>query len=79
MGMRYASSFSHLHDFEPAPMNHAVPGYGIFGQLYLRRHFKSATGIATGYAGLKKDHGPPHYRYSALYDSLEHNDYLLKK
>ena len=78
-GLRYGSSFSHLHDFEPAPMNHCVPPYGLFGTIYMRRHMKSTTAVATKYAGLKKDHGPPHFRYSALYDDLENNEYLNKK
>jgi hypothetical protein len=78
-GTRYASGFEHLHDYEPASMNHPMPAYGIFGQLYLRRHMKSSTSTATGYAGLKKDHGPPHYYYSAVHDPLSHNQYLNSK
>ena len=31
------------------------------------------------FASFKKTHGPPHYSYSASYDPLEKNEYLLSK
>lgn len=34
MGPEHATCFSHLHDYEPAPNNHWVPGYGLFGSRY---------------------------------------------
>ena len=37
-GVNRASGFSHLHDYEPETMNHCMPAYGIFGELYMRRH-----------------------------------------
>lgn len=79
MGMKYMSSFSHLHDFEPAPTNHSVPGYGIFGRAYRTYYYNRTTSAAEKYSGFKKHHGPPHNRYSAIYDPLEHNEYLTKK
>ena len=78
-GVNRASGFSHLHDYEPETMNHCMPAYGIFGDLYMRRHMQSATSTATAYAGLKKDHGPPHFRYSQIHDPLSHNEYLNSK
>lgn len=79
MGMRYASSFSHLHDYEPAATNHSIPGYGIFGRLGMSYYMRNSAGSADGYSGMKKDHGPPHKRFSAIYDDLEHNEILNKK
>jgi len=34
LGHSYTTSFSHLHDFEPAQTNHSVPHYGIFSRLH---------------------------------------------
>jgi len=75
-GMRYASSFSHLHDFEPTTTNHMVPSYGIFGRAYVGYHYRTSASGAEKYSGFKKSHGPPHERYAAIYDDLEHNEYL---
>ena len=79
VGMRYASSFSHLHDFEPASTNHMVPQHGIFSRLYMGQYMRGSASGAEKYSGFKASHGPPHWRYSALYDPLEHNEYLSKK
>lgn len=77
-GHSYASSFSHLHDFEPAPTNHACPHYGIFGKSYNYWVVKGSTqSAAKKYTA--KDHGPPSYRYSPELDALEHNEILQEK
>ena len=31
------------------------------------------------FSSFKKTHGPPHYSFSASYDPLEKNEYLLSK
>lgn len=41
LGHSYASNFQHLHDYEPATMNHWVPQYGIFANQYFKRMIKS--------------------------------------
>ena len=76
LGHSQASNFQHLHDFEPAPMNHYVPHYGVFSRFYFGRMMKSQLGAANNYGGIKKDHGPPYGKFSAEYDELEHNEYL---
>lgn len=77
-GHSYASSFQHLHDFEPAPMNHYIPHYGIFGRVYHGRMIKSQQAQGAKYGSYKKNHGPPKWHYPARYDALEHNEVLLK-
>ena len=76
VGNQNASSFTHLHDFEPAPRNHMVPHHGIFSQVYFSRLNKSLIAGAEKYASFKKNHGPPLHSISATYDALEHNEYL---
>lgn len=78
VGHSYASNFQHLHDFEPAPMNHWVPQYGVFARAYFGRMLKSQQGQGEKYGNFKKTHGPPHYSYAATYDDLEHNEILQK-
>lgn len=34
MAPEHATCMSHLHDYEPAPANHWVSGYGVFGSVY---------------------------------------------
>lgn len=79
LGHSYASSFQHLHDFEPAAMNHYVPHYGVFSKFYFGRMMKSSLAAGTNYSGFKKHHGPPYGYFSAEYDNLEHNEYLISK
>lgn len=76
LGNSYATCFQHLHDFEAAPKNHWVPHYGIFSQRYFHYMMKGELNAAVAYSSFKKDHGPPHKRYAAEYDELEHNEYL---
>lgn len=75
-GHSYATSFSHLHDFEPAPQNNAVSHYGIFGSIYFSRMMGAEQKAGVKYSSFKKNHGPPHWHYSATYDELEHNEYI---
>jgi len=79
LGHSYASCFQHLHDFEPAPRNHWVPHYGVFSKFYFGRMMKSSLAAGSSYAGFKKHHGPPYEKWSAEYDALEHNEYLISK
>jgi len=74
-----ATCFQHFYDFEPAPMNHWVPSYGLFSNFYFSRQIASNLGDGLKYAGMKKNHGPPHYNYNASYDPLESNEYLAAK
>lgn len=76
LGHSYATSFSHLHDFEPAPKNHAVPHYGIFSRLYFDQLHRGLLSSSGKYSGFKKNHGPPHYSYNPRPFELEDNDYL---
>jgi len=76
LGHSYASNFQHLHDFEPAPLNHAIPHYGIFSNLYFTRMMTAELKAGTNYSSFKKDHGPPYGYWPAEYDELEHCEYL---
>jgi len=40
---------------------------------------KANLGVNSDYAGLKKNNGPPHKHYNAVYDPIDKNEYLLKK
>lgn len=79
MSYSHATCMAHTWDFEPTNNNHWIPGYGLFGNAY----FKYVTGgyVKDGvkYCGMGKDHGPPHYHFNAMYDPLEHNEYLAAK
>jgi hypothetical protein len=79
LGHSYASSFQHLHDYEPHARNHFVPHYGLFSRFYFGRMLKGMLGQAEKYSGFKKNHGPPYYHFSPRYTPLEHNDYLQRK
>ena len=79
LGNRYASSFQHKHDFEPAAKNHMIPNYGIFSRVYFDWMMNSQKGMDNSYSGFNKNHGPPHGHWPASYDELEHNDYLKSK
>lgn len=76
LGHSYATSFSHLHDYEPATFNHVVPQYGIFARWYFGRMMKSQMQMGEKYSSFKKTHGPPYYHWKPRYLPLEHNDYL---
>jgi hypothetical protein len=60
-------------------MNHYVPHYGVFSKFYFGRMMKSSLAAGTNYSGFKKHHGPPYGYFSAEYDNLEHNEYLISK
>ena len=79
LGYNYASSFSHLYDFEPHWKNHIVPHYGIFSRAYFGRMLKSMLTSNEKYGSFKKNCGPPNYQFNPRYVPLEHNDYLLSK
>jgi hypothetical protein len=75
----HASCFQHTWDYEAAPKNHWVPNYGLFAKWYFGRQMNANLGCGTAYSSFKKDHGPPHKHYSALYDPLDKNEYLMSK
>ena len=79
LGHSYCTAFSHLHDFEPAPKNHMVPHYGIFSRYYFGKQISSSAKEAAAYSDGAKNHGPPHFHYSALHDDLDHNELLAAK
>lgn len=77
-----ATCMAHTWDFEPAPKNHWISGYGAFGNAYFKYSVNPSWGfVGTGvkYCSMSKDHGPPHYHFNAMYDPLEHNEYLQQK
>jgi sulfide:quinone oxidoreductase len=37
LGHSNANCFQHLYDYEPAPMNHWVPNYGLFSEMYFKK------------------------------------------
>lgn len=50
------SSFSHLHDYEPAKWNHYIPHHGIVSQFYKRYcMLKSMERESKSYASYKKN------------------------
>ena len=79
LGTSYGAGFSHLHDFEPAPTNDSVPHYGIFSNLYWNYMIGGQQRMGEAYTSFSKNQGPPHYRYEASYDDLEHNEYLQER
>lgn len=79
LGHSYGTSFAHLHDFEPAPMNHWVPHYGVFSNMFFKRFTKDSQKAADKYTSFKKNDGPPHYNFAARYVPVQHNEYLQAK
>lgn len=79
LGHSYATNFSHLHDFEPATYNHTAPHHGIFSRMYFTRMLDMAAAQDKSYSSFVKDQGPPHKKYAAVYDELEHNEMLKAK
>ena len=79
LGHSYASSFSHLHDFEPHTKNHCIPHYGVFSRFYFGRMLKSSLAQGESYGSFKKNHGPPYKSFNPRYVPLENNDLLRKK
>lgn len=71
--------FSHTYDYEPTATNHAVPSYGLFSRLYYAKMTGDLHKGDQKFSSFTPDHGPPHHHYNALYDPLEHNEYLLSK
>lgn len=61
LGHSYASNFQHFYDYEAAPLNHAVPQYGIFARWYFGRVMKSQMQMGEKFTSFKKSHGPPYY------------------
>jgi len=79
MSPGHATCMSHLHDYEPAPNNHWISGYGLFGQRYFNWQQGANVKDGLSYSSLDKNHGPPHKHFNARYDPLEHNEYLQAK
>lgn len=78
-GQTTATSFQHLYDNEPHPMNHWCPHHGIFGRLYFKYLLKNLVGTAGKYSGFKKNYGPPNWHFNPRYDEVENNEYLERK
>lgn len=74
-----ATCFQHTWDYEAAPKNHWVPNFGLFSQRYFTSQLSANLKQGSAYAGLKKDHGPPHKHFNALYDPLDKNEYLAER
>lgn len=79
LGHSYATSFTHMHDYEPNTWNHWVPHYGIFSRFYFGRMLKTHLNNIDKYTSFHKDHGPPFKHFPAEYDALEHNEYLQQR
>lgn len=79
MGQTTATSFQHMYDNEPHPLNHMCPPHGIFGRLYWKYLMRNLVSVSSKYAGFKKNYGPPHWQFNPRYDSVEHNEYLQKR
>jgi len=78
LGHSYSTSFTHLHDYEPAPLNHIVPHYGLFSYGYFPKMMSQGLRADEKLYSNKKNHGPPHYHFPAKYDPLSHNEFLQK-
>lgn len=79
LGHSQATCFQHLWNYEPTALNHWVPSYGLFAKQYFGSQMKSNMAQGKGLTSFKKDHGPPHSNYNAVYDPIESNEYLLSK
>ena len=73
------TSFQHLWDYEAAPKNDWIPKYGAFSAAYFWQMMTGNMKETEKFASFKKNVGPPHYRFSASYDPLDKNEYLLSK
>ncbi len=79
LGHSTASNFQHLWDFEPAPNNHWVPAHGLFSSGYFSWAIGANSKMGENLSAMKKTVGPPYWRFSADYDPLDKNEYLLRK
>jgi hypothetical protein len=79
LGHSYASNFQHLHNYEPHPLNHWVPHYGVFSRWYFGRVMKSEMQAGEKFSSFKKTNGPPYYQFSPRYDPLDKNEYLISR
>jgi hypothetical protein len=74
-----ATCFQHTWDYEAAPRNHWVPNYGLFSGQYFKSQLSQNLKSGHAYTSIKKDNGPPHKHYNALYDPLDKNEYLAER
>jgi hypothetical protein len=74
-----STSFSHLHNFEPASNNHSVPHYGVFSRYHNHQTHTGEVKKTHKFASKDKVVGPPHYRYPEHVYPLEVNDYLVAR
>lgn len=72
-GMTEATSFSHLHGYEPHRFNNVFPQHGILSTLYLKYLTRSLVSFGTNYAGMKKNAGPPYYKVGKKWPPMENN------
>jgi hypothetical protein len=75
----YSTSFSHLHNFEPASDNHQVPHYGIFAAAHNWWYDTKEKDKGKVYGNADKNVGPPHFRYPEHVYPMEINDYLVAR
>lgn len=73
------SNFQHLWDFEPAPYNHWVPAHGLFATAYASWAMGANSKMGEKLSAMDKNSGPPHFHYSASYDPIDKNEYLIRK
>lgn len=71
--------FQHLWDYEPTSLNHWVPSYGLFSNLYFKRMMGVNFKEGKKYSDFKKNYGPPNWNYAARFDPLESNEYLQSR
>jgi len=79
MSYSHATVMSHTWDYEPTPQNHWCPGYGLFGAAYFKYQMGANLKEGVAMTNMDKNHGPPHKHFNAMYDPLEHNEYLQQK
>ena len=72
-GLTEATSFSHLHNYEPHRFNNVVPQHGILSTLYHKYLQRSLVSFGTKYSGMKKNSGPPYYRIGKKWPPMENN------
>ncbi len=71
--MTEATSFTHLHRYEPHRMNNIIPKYGILPQIYHNYLARQLVSFGDKYSGMKKNSGPPYYRIAKPWPVLENN------
>jgi len=79
LGQQQATGFSHYWNYEPHPLNHIIPAYGIFSRLYFSNLMRDAASNSDKYSGFKANVGPPYWKFNPTPYPLELNEYLIKQ